>query len=314
MGRERGGLRLHTRDSGDPWFWVWPLELSPAALPRAAVRGARVLQRSVRTCWALACVSFATCACGGRSDPPIPGESYIFDPTPANPPTQRPSIRFVRSADTFRVLFSTPAILEAASGVAGSGWRAIAFESLYAQALGDRRERYFRTCAAVRPIEVYVPGSYRPGVATPLVLLLHGAGGGRQRVEGQLKFRPLAERYGFLLAWPEGHPHSGGRVWNCVWSAQELNVFLGINTADDSGCLRRVVDDCQARLSVDLKRIYVVGYSMGAEMADRLACEHAERIELWNGYSNIPNPEYRFIPEIERGVEIGGASEGKLKF
>jgi polyhydroxybutyrate depolymerase len=77
---------------------------------------------------------------------------------------------------------------------------------------------------------------------------------------------------GFILAAPEGITDDAatGATWN-AGSCCALD-----KTRDDVGFARAVVTAVSADLCVDPKRVYAAGYSSGAFMGYRLACEAAD--------------------------------------
>jgi polyhydroxybutyrate depolymerase len=81
-------------------------------------------------------------------------------------------------------------------------------------------------------------------------------------------FNDIADQSGFLLVYPKGI--SG--VWNagtCCGSAAENNV-------DEVSFVRQILSDLGTIASVDAKRIYATGFSMGGMLSYRLACEMSD--------------------------------------
>lgn len=98
---------------------------------------------------------------------------------------------------------------------------------------------------------LYVPESYDPGRASPLIVVLHGAGGAP---EGMMTLmRPHADRTGALVFGPK----SIGATWDMIQSALGPDVEL----LDDA------LEDIFARYLIDPKRIAVSGFSDGASYA-----------------------------------------------
>ncbi len=118
-----------------------------------------------------------------------------------------------------------------------------------------------------RSFLLHVPARLPPEPA-PLVLVLHGGGGDAARVVRFSRFREMAERAGFIVAFPEAVE---GR-WNDGRTAFQA---ADGDAADDVGFLLRLVETLAEEWPVDRRRVYVVGPSNGGMMTLRLACEAA---------------------------------------
>ena len=126
-----------------------------------------------------------------------------------------------------------------------------------------------------RPYRLYVPTGYHAGTPTPLVLMLHGYSASAELQEVYFQLQPEAEAQGFLYARADGTKDGVG---NRFWNATDACCNLGHSAVDDVAYLRAVLDDIEARYTVDPKRVFVVGHSNGAFMAHRLACDLSDRI------------------------------------
>lgn len=110
---------------------------------------------------------------------------------------------------------------------------------------------------------------YRPSTPSQapraLLVALHGGYGSGSTLEKQTGLDQLAEREGFFVVYPDGFRRS----WNagaCCGPAQRQNV-------DDVGFVRAVIADIAQRYPVDRQRIYGTGFSNGAMLLNRIACE-----------------------------------------
>ncbi len=102
-----------------------------------------------------------------------------------------------------------------------------------------------------------------------LVLVLHGSqGDGEQmRAASRYGFDLLAERYGFVVVYPDGYQ----RHWNdCRGSA---DYAANTENIDDVGFLRALVQRMAQEQGVDPARVFATGLSNGGQMAYRLGLE-----------------------------------------
>lgn len=121
---------------------------------------------------------------------------------------------------------------------------------------------------------LYVPEGLKPGQQTPLILLLHGAGG--DAAGGLSLLLPLADTYGFVLA----APSSRGSTWDGVRGGYGPDVDV-INSS-----LERIFH----LVTVDPLRIAVSGFSDGASYALGLGLANGDL------FSNIVAFSPGFVP------------------
>jgi polyhydroxybutyrate depolymerase len=122
------------------------------------------------------------------------------------------------------------------------------------------------------PLTVHVPTSYQPDTPAPLVLSLHSYNGSAASQEVRMPLLSLVDEYGFMCVLPEGTLNcAGARFWNATDACCDFEE----SGVDDSGYLLAVIDEIKTQLSVDDRRVYVVGHSNGGFMSHRMACDHA---------------------------------------
>ena len=123
-----------------------------------------------------------------------------------------------------------------------------------------------------RSYVLHVPTGYDASRPTPLVLAFHGIGLNAEemiRISGLSK---QADISGFIVAYPNGTGEN--KSWNgghCCGEAAKNNV-------DDVGFVRALIDELAALINIDPGRVYATGFSNGAIMVYRLACELSDRI------------------------------------
>lgn len=98
---------------------------------------------------------------------------------------------------------------------------------------------------------IYVPRDYQPDRATPLVLMLHGAGGDAEMALSLLA--GLADRYGIVLL----AVASRQRTWD---------VIMG-NFGPDIAVIDRALAQTFDRYAIDAQQLAIAGFSDGASYA-----------------------------------------------
>jgi len=117
-----------------------------------------------------------------------------------------------------------------------------------------------------REYRLFVPDSYDGKTRLPLMFNLHGTGGdaaGQARDSGMER---LAQEEGFIVIGLQGFQNS----WNVLLNDP--------NQVDDVQYTSDVLDDALQKVCVDERKVYATGFSGGARMSSRLACNLSERI------------------------------------
>ena len=172
----------------------------------------------------------------------------------------------------------------------------------YHETFDDLRAGGFR-----RTVRIHVPRGFEDRRFLPLVVALHGAFSGAAAMERESGLSRLADREGFVVAYPNGYGFLGiARHWNsghCCGPARAGGT-------DDVAFVDRVIGHVSERLPVDPERIYVVGFSNGGMLAHRYAAERAGRVAAVavvagtiGGRADTGEPEWR-IPAPSRPVPL----------
>jgi phospholipase/carboxylesterase len=98
---------------------------------------------------------------------------------------------------------------------------------------------------------LYLPHGYRPGVATPLVVMFHGAGSTGRAVSYAY---PFADEHGLIILAPDSRDD---RTWDLVLGAY----------GPDAQFLSTALGQTLSRCSVDRQRLAIGGHSDGASYA-----------------------------------------------
>ena len=133
-----------------------------------------------------------------------------------------------------------------------------------------------------RYYEVYLPATL--GANPPMVLMLHGTqtrstGSDPQPIISMnWGWQSVADQYGFILVKPASTYDPATNQWN--WNAYFMDAAFpyaqGCGVADcpdDSGFLGALIISLSAQYSVDPNKVYVAGFSSGAQMAERVGVD-----------------------------------------
>ena len=129
-----------------------------------------------------------------------------------------------------------------------------------------------------RTFKVYAPSQYDQNNPIPLVMAFHGGGGDAKGSINFFNLNNLADKEYFMIVYPQGTGKKvAGKVFG-VWNAGEDSPPGLAPGVDDVGFISKMLDKLEQEFNVDKKRIYATGFSNGALMCYRLACEFSERI------------------------------------
>ncbi|HEX9102851.1 MAG TPA: alpha/beta hydrolase-fold protein, partial [Polyangia bacterium] len=117
---------------------------------------------------------------------------------------------------------------------------------------------------AERPYAVSVPPGYSDAQTWPLVIVLAGFGGIGTETAAYLGFTQLAADQGLFLVAPDADPLRARYAWD-PGPAHFPNFDVEYLTA--------IIHDVEGKYAIDHGRVFVVGHSLGAHMAHRMACD-----------------------------------------
>jgi len=145
----------------------------------------------------------------------------------------------------------------------------------------------------------YVPA--KPAPRPALVIVLHGSMGSGEQVRKYFgyDFDLLADRHGFIAAYPQGvggHWNDSRRVGQ--FTAKRENI-------DDVGFLQALVERLVKERQVDPSRVFITGASNGGAMALRVAMQAPELARAYAVLlSSVPTPENMAVTPKHLPVSI----------
>jgi len=168
----------------------------------------------------------------------------------------------------FIVVLAVAAVAIVAATVSGGRW---------ARPLAGTVDRRLVVGGVARTYLLHAAGDTKPG--RPLVLVLHGLGSTAAAIERRTRgaFDKLADQFGAVIVYPQagGYPRAGDRA---TWGAWSAGAPGAPPPPDDLGFLSALIETLSGELAIDRKRVFAAGFSNGAYMAYRLACERPDLV------------------------------------
>lgn len=127
---------------------------------------------------------------------------------------------------------------------------------------------YLLVGTRIREYALHVPVDIDPENPVPLVVALHQFTDSGARMRALTGFDTIAEREGFIVAYPDGLLAS--------WNSDADGVTGGVKFVDDERFILRLVKRLQERYNIDPNRIYLTGASNGAMMTQLMGCRHSD--------------------------------------
>lgn len=148
-----------------------------------------------------------------------------------------------------------------------------------------------------RDYDLSLPASFRCGTPVPVLVVLHGGAGNKDNMRrlacpgGDLASPGCLDRValaaGMAVVFPNGSDapvarllsRGGIRTWNAGGGRDGATCVSGDackRGVDDVAYVRALLADVGGRIDVDPKRVFATGFSNGAALAHRLACEASD--------------------------------------
>ncbi len=142
--------------------------------------------------------------------------------------------------------------------------------------------REFSNHAGKRTYKLYVPAR-TADAPMPLLVMLHGCTQSAEDFAAGTRMNRLADRYGFLVVYPEQAASSNlSKCWNW-FKAQDQRRDAG-----EPALIAGIVLDLAQRSDVDVRRVFVAGLSAGAAMAVILGETYPELFAAVGAHSGLP--------------------------
>ncbi|MBL4652786.1 MAG: T9SS type A sorting domain-containing protein [Flavobacteriales bacterium] len=163
-----------------------------------------------------------------------------------------------------------------------------------------------------RAFIVHIPAVYSSNDTVPLVFALHGLGDVASNFESFMGMNAVADTANFIVVYPQAlvDPFTN----NQTAFSSYINY---LSSVDDVGLINYLIDTLITQFNIDTTRVYATGFSMGAFMTHRLACQLSNRLTAVASVSgqmalqlpDICNPT-KEIPMMH----IHGTADGTVRY
>lgn len=133
-----------------------------------------------------------------------------------------------------------------------------------------------------RPARVLLPDDYDESRELPVIFLFHGYSATSSLQDIYFDLSPRRHDRDFIVVLPDGHSDATGQQY---WNATDYCCDFYGEEPDDVGYFEELLDELLATFAVDSDRVHLLGYSNGAFLSYRLACEYGSRIASIVGFA-----------------------------
>jgi polyhydroxybutyrate depolymerase len=134
-----------------------------------------------------------------------------------------------------------------------------------------RKELVVQVGSQNRTYILHTPSQLAQKKPLPVVIALHGGMGTGASMEAKTGFSTLADREGFLVAYPDGIAGPGGKgSWNVGW----VDSYSSRQKTDDVAFLKKLIEVVIEKHHADPQRVYLTGGSNGGMMTHVMAAKY----------------------------------------
>ena len=171
----------------------------------------------------------------------------------------------------------------------------------------DRTNGHLISSGEKRDYLLYVPKSYEPSKAVPLVINIHGFSQWHANQAEVSRWNRLADKEGFIVVYPSGLGFP--KRWRVAPSSEDPAAV-----EKELLFFKDLIDKLSAEYAIDPTRIFANGLSNGGGMALRLACDMPDRIAAIGGVAGAYLVDLSKCPGGVPGIFFHGKADKIVPF
>jgi polyhydroxybutyrate depolymerase len=134
-------------------------------------------------------------------------------------------------------------------------------------------ERQVTVDGMARSYLLHIPPGINGLHIVPVVFAFHGMLSGPIEIKATTGLNDIADQASFIAVYPRGTGTNGGALF---WNAGLCCGFASTKNMDEITFVQQILVDLKTIIVIDTKRIYATGFSNGAMLSYRLACEMSD--------------------------------------
>jgi len=155
-----------------------------------------------------------------------------------------------------------------------------------------------------RRFELHLPRGYNDSSRVPLLMVLHGCRQTSADIRRIANFDAIADREGFIVAYPFVTGYSGMRIRNCWGWWLDGEIRPGAGEVED---IWQIAEQIRGEFSIDARRIHIAGLSSGGGMAVAAMVAHAGKFASGAAVAGVA------YSETARAVSYGAPTGATFK-
>lgn len=155
----------------------------------------------------------------------------------------------------------------------------------------DKQRRYI----------LHLPKSYDGKEEIPLIIFLHGASDNSEGAQSFTNFNQVSNDNGFIVAYPQGFFEKSPNSF--VWAAAR-GLPADSSGIDDVGFIDKLVTSLKGQYRINVKRVYLCGFSNGGFLTQRIAFEKNQQFAAFGSLGATMNQNKYGIGDPGRAIPM----------